>query len=237
VSHKSTAPPAGWLRGRLRRGWPIPVGVLALVLSFGTAAVFGQPDASSIGSPVGSGPAFAAQPAAILAGGPSLPGAGAPTASASPSPKPAAKPSPKPSPKPKLTRRPAPTGSPEHQVLVLVNQQRSTAGCHALREDTRLDSAAFGHSKDMADNHYFSHVGRYGSTFVDREAAAGYPRNSAGGENIAEGYPTATAVMNAWMHSPGHRANILDCSFKAIGLGVAHDSSGAAYWTQDFGRS
>jgi uncharacterized protein YkwD len=219
--------------------------LLALALSFGTAAVVGQFDPSPAGSAIATGPAFAAQPAAILAGGPSLPGASSGPGSASPSgsPKPSSKPTAKvsprssPKPKPSPSRRTAPTGSPEHQVLVLVNQSRATAGCHSMREDARLDSAASGHSKDMADNHYFSHVGLDGSTFVDREAAGGYPRNAAGGENIAEGYPTATAVMNAWLNSPGHRANILDCSFKAIGIGLAHDGNGAAYWTQDFGRA
>lgn len=55
-----------------------------------------------------------------------------------------------------------------------------------------------------------------------------------GGENIARGQADAAAVMQAWMNSPGHRANILNCDFKTLGVGV-HLGSGGPWWTQDFG--
>jgi uncharacterized protein YkwD len=89
----------------------------------------------------------------------------------------------------------------------------------------------------MATNDYFSHTAPDGSTFVDRAVAAGYPRNEAGGENIAMGYRTAADVMDGWMDSEGHRANILNCDFAAIGVGLARDSGGTPYWTQVFGRA
>jgi uncharacterized protein YkwD len=125
----------------------------------------------------------------------------------------------------------------EDQVTVLVNRERAKAGCGAVHTDERLRSAARGHSRDMATNDYFSHTAPNGSTFVDRAAAAGYPPDQAGGENIAMGYRTPADVMDGWMNSQGHRANILNCDFKAIGVGLARDSSGTPYWTQVFGRS
>ncbi len=55
------------------------------------------------------------------------------------------------------------------------------------------------------------------------------------GENIAKGYPSPEAVMKAWMNSPGHRRNILNCDFEALGVGVIRGSNGRLFWTQDFG--
>lgn len=115
-------------------------------------------------------------------------------------------------------------------MLTLVNQNRATAGCKALTDDPRLDNAAQAHSVDMAVHHYFSHTTQSGITFDKREQAAGYP--SPGGENIAMGQTSASQVMTDWMNSPGHRANILNCQFTAIGIGL--DTNGW-YWTQDFG--
>jgi uncharacterized protein YkwD len=117
------------------------------------------------------------------------------------------------------------------RVLTLVNQARASAGCQPLTEDKRLDQAAQGHSDDMSAHNYFSHTSQDGRTFVDREEKTGYP--SPGGENIAEGYTSADAVMDGWMHSDGHRRNILDCSFATIGIGV---TTKGWYWVQDFGR-
>ena len=87
----------------------------------------------------------------------------------------------------------------------------------------------------MAANDYFSHVSQNGATFVDRIEAEGYPRPRS--ENIAAGNSTAAATMDQWMNSAGHRANILDCTAKDMGLGVASNPSSTfgTYWTQDFG--
>jgi uncharacterized protein YkwD len=126
--------------------------------------------------------------------------------------------------------------SAAQQVLALVNTARSEAGCGPVRLDPRLNAAASKHSTDMATNDYFSHTGRNGSTFVTRIAAEGYP--TARSENIAAGNATARATVTQWMNSAGHRRNILDCSAKDMGVGVASNprSTYRTYWTQDFGR-
>ena len=125
----------------------------------------------------------------------------------------------------------------EDTVTGLVNRERTKAGCtQMLRTDERLRNAARAHSADMAKQNYFSHVGLDGSTFVDRIARAGYPRQSAAAENIAYGYATPADVMRGWMNSEGHRNNILNCSSRAIGVGLAYRGN-TPYWTQDFGRS
>jgi uncharacterized YkwD family protein len=122
----------------------------------------------------------------------------------------------------------------EKQVVTLVNQERAKQGLAPLtNNNTQLSNVARTKSKDMADNNYFSHTSpTYGSPFdMMKQFGITY---SAAGENIAMGQPTAASVMTAWMNSPGHRANILSANFTEIGVGIAKDSSGAIYWTQDF---
>ena len=123
----------------------------------------------------------------------------------------------------------------EAQVITLTNAQRATAGCGALRTDSRLIVAARAHSNDMVAQKFFSHTGSNGSTFVTRLAQAGYT-SGASAENIAWGYPTPNEVVTGWMNSAGHRANILDCSSVAVGVGLALAADGTAHWTQNFGR-
>ncbi len=125
-------------------------------------------------------------------------------------------------------------GDPADQVVTLVNRARARAGCRPLTVDGRLAGAALAHSTDMARRNYFSHDAPDGSDPAGRISEAGY-RWSAYGENIAAGYADAASVMDGWMHSPGHRANILDCDFRNIGVGVAMSGSRKRYWTQDFG--
>lgn len=122
----------------------------------------------------------------------------------------------------------------EAQVVALTNQQRLAYGCPALRDDPRLRAAAMGHSVDMQTRDYFAHDTPDGVTPWTRIGAQGYTDPSA--ENIAKGQQTPQAVVDAWMNSPGHRANILSCSSKAIGVGVQFGPSGP-WWTQDFGYS
>jgi len=122
----------------------------------------------------------------------------------------------------------------QQQVVQLVNAQRARAGCRALIVDARLARAALAHSADMAKRRYFSHTSLDGRTFVQRIRAQGY-RGTRLGENIAAGYRTPSAVMTAWMKSPGHRANILNCRYTAIGVGYATGGPYGYYWTQDFG--
>jgi uncharacterized protein YkwD len=119
------------------------------------------------------------------------------------------------------------------EINKLTNVQRVKNGCSALTVDAQLTTAARGHSGWMAQTGNFSHTGKGGSNFVARSKAAGYTRPSA--ENIAYGYRTASAVVDGWMKSPGHRANILNCKSKTVGVGVVYAASGTPYYTQNFG--
>jgi uncharacterized protein YkwD len=120
----------------------------------------------------------------------------------------------------------------ETSVALLTNKERAAKGCSPLRIDLRLAASARAHSKDMAANNYFSHTSQNGDSPWKRMEEAGY--TSPGAENIAKGYATAAAVVEGWMKSPGHRANILNCDLRAIGVGMA-GGSGGPYWTQNFG--
>lgn len=121
---------------------------------------------------------------------------------------------------------------PVATVLSLVNQERAKAGCAPLTADARLDALATAFSDDMAARGFFSHTDPDGHTPWDRARAAsiGY----LGGENIARGQRTPEDVMAAWMSSPGHRANILNCHYTKLGVGMHHGPDGP-WWTQDFG--
>jgi uncharacterized protein YkwD len=125
----------------------------------------------------------------------------------------------------------------EAEVVRLTNRARARHGCRAIRTDGRLGTAARRHSADMARHNFFDHTGSDGSDFVVRARRAGY--RHAMGENIAQGQRTAAEVVQAWMGSTGHRRIILNCSAKAVGVGVARDRDrgGALLWTQVFGRA
>ncbi|MFE1500687.1 CAP domain-containing protein, partial [Streptomyces albidoflavus] len=118
------------------------------------------------------------------------------------------------------------------QVIALVNTERAKAGCGPLSHNATLTRAAQGHSDDMAARDFFDHTDPDGDGPGERVTAAGYPWSTYG-ENIAKGQSTPEQVMEAWMNSPGHRANILNCDFKEIGVGIHTD--GGPYWTQVFG--
>ncbi|BCJ54698.1 hypothetical protein Asp14428_61730 [Actinoplanes sp. NBRC 14428] len=119
------------------------------------------------------------------------------------------------------------------QVVTLSNQARVNAGCKALKVNAALLWAARGHSKYMATTGNFSHTGARNSTFIARAKAAGYsaPRS----ENIAWGYRSARETVNAWLKSPGHRRNLLDCGAKTFAVGVVYSANGTPYYTQEFG--
>ena len=119
-------------------------------------------------------------------------------------------------------------------MVSLVNAARADAGCGAVSANGALTSAAQAHSADMAANDYFSHTSQDGRSFADRIRAAGYG-GGAIAENIAAGQSSASSVMAGWMDSAGHRANILNCTYRDIGVGVAQGGSYGTYWTQDFG--
>ncbi|MXM66531.1 sigma-70 family RNA polymerase sigma factor [Streptomyces sp. HUCO-GS316] len=160
------------------------------------------------------------------------------TASKSPRATKKSEPAPRPSPRPTRTATAAPQSQPAPsgtvgQVVALVNRERAAAGCGPLTEDAQLNKAAQGHSDDMAARDFFDHTNPDGADPGQRITAAGY-RWSTYGENIAMGQQTPESVMDSWMNSPGHRANILNCSFKNIGVGV-HNGGGGPWWTQAFG--
>ncbi|MGW1072718.1 sigma-70 family RNA polymerase sigma factor [Streptomyces sp. NPDC002537] len=210
--------------------------------------------------PVSAGEEIPAKVKALDASTAALPPSAAP--SSSPSPSASASTSPKasasasasapapsgsgdaPEPKPDPTvARPAPKapkaptgsggGSLGAQVTALVNAERAKAGCSPVTENATLDRAAQGHSDDMAARSFFDHTNPDGAGPGERITAAGY-RWSTYGENIAYGQQDPASVMDSWMHSDGHRRNILNCSFKEIGVGVNH-APGGPRWTQVFG--
>ena len=118
----------------------------------------------------------------------------------------------------------------EAKVVELTNAERAKKGLSPLQIDTQLMAAAREKSEDMKANQYFSHTSpTFGSPF-DRLKALGISYQAAG-ENIAKGQKTAEEVVEAWMNSEGHRANILDANFTHIGVGYVQDGS---IWTQQF---
>ncbi|MDG9703697.1 CAP domain-containing protein [Streptomyces sp. DH37] len=145
-----------------------------------------------------------------------------------------------PSEPPASSHRPTAPGSPspdeetaaEAEVLRLVNLERAKAGCRPVTADPELAELAGEFSRDMAAQGFFSHTGPDGDTPWDRAEAAGI--DNLGGENIARGQANAQSVMDAWMDSPGHRANILNCDYRTLGVG-AHFAEGGPWWTQNFG--
>lgn len=114
-------------------------------------------------------------------------------------------------------------------MIDLTNQRRAENGCPPLAANDRLHAAALGHSVDMATQDYFSHTSRDGSSMSDRIDRQGYAWRRLA-ENIAAGYPSPEAVVEGWMNSSGHRANILNCDLTEIGVGHYQ-----RYWTQNFG--
>ncbi|MFJ7772886.1 CAP domain-containing protein [Streptomyces sp. NPDC097107] len=118
------------------------------------------------------------------------------------------------------------------QVLKLVNDERAKVGCSPVAANSALRELAEDFSQAMAEQGFFDHTDPSGATPWDRAEAAGI--SSLGGENIARGQADAQAVMDAWMDSPGHKANILNCDFQTLGVGV-HFGSGGPWWTQNFG--
>lgn len=120
--------------------------------------------------------------------------------------------------------------STQQEVVNLVNKERAKVGLAALTMDSALTKVAQAKSQDMKDNSYFSHTSpTYGSPF-DMMKQFGISYKSAG-ENIAKGQTSAQQVVEAWMNSEGHRANILDKKFTHIGVGYV---SSGHYWTQMF---
>ncbi|MDX3237030.1 CAP domain-containing protein [Streptomyces sp. ME03-5709C] len=199
----------------------------------GTSAPAGRGDARTAAPP--------AAPPAPATTAPPPPAAGDDRAGTPAAPPPPASTTPTaiPSPSPATTvpgggdeERDGDKGVAETSVLALVNTLRATAGCRPLHADKGLSGLASDFSADMAAREFFEHTDPDGDDPWDRAAQAGV--KNLGGENIARGQATAQDVMDAWMDSAGHRANILNCDFKRIGVGAVFGESGP-WWTQDFG--
>jgi uncharacterized protein YkwD len=129
----------------------------------------------------------------------------------------------------------------EHATFCLINRERTTRGVRALRRNARLDLASARHARAMAARNFFEH-----GNFVGRIRSANYLRGARGwrlGENIAWGsgsLGTPEEIVDAWMHSPGHRANMLNRSFREIGIGIARGTPNRSYddgatYATDFG--
>lgn len=118
----------------------------------------------------------------------------------------------------------------EQEVIRLVNDIRKENGLNALTYDWELSRVARYKSQDMKDNRYFAHNSPVYGTPFQMIRNFGISFRSAG-ENIARGYSTPQAVVNGWMNSSGHRANILNAGYTHIGVGYV---AGGNYWTQMF---
>jgi uncharacterized protein YkwD len=141
-------------------------------------------------------------------------------------------------------RAPTPTGAPAQasfasRALARTNSYRSQFNCPPLRENARLDQSALAHSQDMATHGYFDHNSPSGQTPWDRIHTAGYQFSMAA-ENIAAGYPTPEAVIDAFFNetppNDGHRRNLLNCALRDVGFAYYYQpgSKYGSYWTQDF---
>lgn len=181
---------------------PAPTGTPEDVPPVGEADPAGPDDATATDPAPSTAPADAARPAAgtASAAGAAAPGGAGPGA---------------------ITAEGA-------AVVELTNAERAAAGCDPLAVDDRLTAAAQLHSEDMDAQGYMDHTSLDGRSPWDRAHAQGYP--NPGAENVAKGYRTAQDVVRGWMDSPGHRANILDCRLREIGVGHANGA-----WTQVFG--
>jgi len=126
------------------------------------------------------------------------------------------------------TEQPSTSLQFDQQVLQIVNSERAKAGLSTLSMDSDLSNMALVKAQDMINNNYFDHTSpTYGSPFdMMKKFQITY---KAAGENIAKGQPTPEQVMNDWMNSAGHRANILSSSFTHIGIGYFKGA-----WVQEF---
>ncbi len=123
----------------------------------------------------------------------------------------------------------------EAQVIALANEYRASVGCGPVAADNRLNTVARAHSDDMAGQDYFDHLSPAGLDPFDRIDQSGY-RYLTASENLAAGLWRPEEVVQQWLDSPPHRANLDNCQFTEIGVGVAGNAGSAYryYWTQIF---
>jgi uncharacterized protein YkwD len=140
-------------------------------------------------------------------------------------------PVPPPTPQPPVSPG-GPSSAVSEELLDAHNAERGRANLSPLRLNAQLNAAAQKFAERMARLGQMSHTAG-GDTFSQRIAAEGY-KSRGGGENIAMGYRDVPAVMYGWMHSSGHRANILGQGYVEVGFGVFRDAQGQRWWCADF---
>ncbi len=130
------------------------------------------------------------------------------------------------------------SASVESDFFNLLNQERQSLNVSALSNNPQLKNAAYLHSKDMGENHYFSHTSLDGRTFVNRIVAANYTDYRALGENIGyhTGFAEANKIFSMWKSSPGHYKNMISPNFADAGLGVYY-AGNSMYYTLDLGKN
>ncbi len=143
-----------------------------------------------------------------------------------------------------LAPSPAAASDPAQAVLAQVNAVRAKAGCGPLKLHPALTAAARTHARNMAEQNFFGHTGKDGRGFASRIRSQGYKYGLAA-ENIAAGQPTVERAVQAWLKSPGHKRNILNCKFRDTGIAMVYQPNDAPlrgqsrglryYWVQLFG--
>jgi uncharacterized protein YkwD len=130
---------------------------------------------------------------------------------------------------------PAPAPTLQQQVVTLTNEMRAGSGLGPLTADASLTNAAQAHAVEQASVDTMSHTGLDGSNAATRMQRTGYPLQN-WGENVAADYASPSAVVYAWMNSPGHRANIVSGNFTQIGIGIAYAADGSPYWAMELAK-
>jgi uncharacterized protein YkwD len=133
---------------------------------------------------------------------------------------------------------------PAQSALASINAIRAKAGCAPLKVNRALMAAAKLHARNMAEQDFFGHTGKDGRGFASRIRAQGY-RYGLAAENIAAGQPTVERAVKAWLESPGHRRNIVNCRFRDTGIAMVYQPDDRPlrgqsrplryYWVQLFG--
>lgn len=143
---------------------------------------------------------------------------------------------PAPAPSPTATRG-GPLGATESRIFGLINAERRRQGLPPLLYNQRLGEMAVIQARNMAQFQKMAHVIPEASlpTLTDRARYVAYPFGRLA-ENVALGYPDAETVVQGWMNSSGHRANILNSDVAETGIAVARSSAGGLYYCQVFGR-
>ncbi len=167
-------------------------------------------------------------------GGTSAPKNPAPASTPAPTPKPVPQPTPKPTPAPKPAPSPSQSGvaADEQKALALLNADRAAQGLPPVRPNAKLAALAGDYAQDMINRNFFAHNNPEGQTPFDRMRQRGISFGYAG-ENLAINTSVAGAEQ-AFMNSPGHRANILNPRYTQVGIGVRYSRSGSVYVVQEF---